>query len=153
MGEKRWQRSLKRWALQHVIIDGTEYHFKSKQEYKWAQYLEVLRGLGAIEKWEYEFKTFWFNGIKRGVVSYTPDFWVWEDGVQVLHEVKVHLTQKDVTKYKRLAKYYPDEKLILVMNCGTKKAEKIRRRENALRFVEKIIYAQQIFSTSAVNVF
>lgn len=144
-----------------TVVGGKRYWFRSGFEVRWAQYLELLKGLGEIVDWEYEPKKFEFEGIRSGTVFYTPDFRViYKDSVFVIpnsltintkyvefvrwHECKGHLKQKDVTKFSRMAKYYPDEKIILVMQNIPKKstrknAEKFRRLANAKRYVERIM--------------
>lgn len=69
---------------------------------------------GEIMKWEYEPDTFDFP-VKRGTRHYTPDFKVWEnDGSVVYYEVKGYMTQKGQTALKRMKKYHPDVKVVLV---------------------------------------
>jgi len=62
-------------------------------------------------KWEYESKTFWFP-VKRGTRSYTPDFYLPDE--DVYHEIKGWLDPKSMTKLKRMAKYYPDVKIVVI---------------------------------------
>jgi len=79
---------------------------------KWLQY-QVEQGL--IASWEHEPHTFWFLEIKRGVRSYLPDFKIINlDGSHYWVEVKGFWDAKSLTKVKRLHKYYPEEKLILI---------------------------------------
>ena len=60
---------------------------------------------GEILKWEYEPETFWFEKIKRGVRTYTPDFKVTEkDGSIIFHEVKGYMDARSKTKLKRMKK-------------------------------------------------
>jgi len=82
-------------------------YFRSRMEANYARYLE-FSGV----KWEYESKTFWFSGIKRGVVSYTPDFFIPDKNIFI--ETKGWMDDKSRTKIKRMAKYHPDVKLIIV---------------------------------------
>lgn len=92
-----------------------KYYFRSLWEYRYALYLEYLACKEEICGWEFEPQTFWFEGIKRGVCSYLPDFKVWstsEDHHWV--EVKGFWDAKSLTKIKRMRKYFPDEKLVLV---------------------------------------
>ncbi|KKM06640.1 hypothetical protein LCGC14_1741980 [marine sediment metagenome] len=63
---------------QHVFIDGREFKFKSKIEYKWAQYLQKLLELEAIDFWDYETTTYEFAERYRTKRQYTPDFEVHE---------------------------------------------------------------------------
>lgn len=83
---------------------------RSSWEANYARYLNWLITLGEIHGWEYEPDTFWFEKIKRGVRSYTPDFKIWEspDSTPYYVEVKGWMDQKSRTKLKRIAKYHPD---------------------------------------------
>ena len=69
-----------------------------------------------IFKWEYEPDTFWFEEIKRGTRSYTPDFKIWktEGAKHHYEEVKGWFDQKSQTKMKRMARFYPEEKVIMI---------------------------------------
>ena len=70
---------------------------------------------GHIREWEHEPKTFWFEGIKRGCVSYLPDFRVTKNnGEEEYHEVKGWMDDRSKTKIARMAKYFPDVKLIVI---------------------------------------
>ena len=88
---------------------------RSSWEANYSRYLNWLVGLGEIRGWEYEPETFEFEGIKRGTRSYTPDFKVTnlDDSVEY-HEVKGWMDPKSRTKLKRMAKYHPDIKIILI---------------------------------------
>lgn len=92
------------------------FFFRSTWEANYARYLNLLVKLGVVVKWEYEPETYWFEGIKRGVLSYKPDFRVWYKGdpLPVTVEIKGWVTPKDRTKWKRMAKYHPDVKLEIV---------------------------------------
>ncbi len=158
---------------QHVILGGKECKFKSKQEHKWAQYLERLKELNTIIDWWYEPRQFEFKERFRRRRVYTPDFLVEEklegivfdhstsksttfqiasdETVKVWHEVKTSLRQVDVVRFKYLAADYPNEKIILVLNDGTKNIEQMRRKENALRYVERIVYAGPIFRKMGIK--
>jgi len=130
-----------------VIIDGQRCKFKSKFEYRWTLYLQQLVGLGVIQGWEYEPYRFWFEEIKQGVRGYTPDFKVYEDSEIIWHETKVHLVAKDITKYHRMQIYYPDEKLILVMD--RRKGRRAKHKQVNLltaadKYVYRIVFANEI---------
>lgn len=91
-------------------------HFRSSWEANYARYLNLLIKLGAVTSWEYEPETFWFEGIRRGTVSYLPDFRVIYKGDPTPEyvEIKGWVTPKDRTKWKRMAKYHPQVKLVVV---------------------------------------
>ena len=103
-------------------IGGNRIFFRSRWEYLYAKDLQWKLEKGLIEKWEHEPHTFWFEGIKRGCVSYKPDFKVtFLDGTHVWVEVKGYYDAKSLTKIKRMKKYFPDEKLTLVDSNWFKK--------------------------------
>ncbi len=107
-------------------IAGERKYFRSSWEYKYACYLQMLKNQGEIKHYEFEPHTFWFLKIMRGVRSYKPDFKVTyrDKEFDVMgkatefdrvewHEVKGWLDPKSKTKLKRMAKYYPNEVIVL----------------------------------------
>jgi hypothetical protein len=103
------------WKAAWHEIGGKRKYYRSKWESNYAYYLESLKVNGEIKDWTHESKVFWFEGIKRGCVSYLPDFHVIQnDGSDEYHEVKGWMDAKSVTKIKRMAKYHPDVKLIVI---------------------------------------
>jgi hypothetical protein len=96
-------------------IGDVKKYYRSTWEANYARYLEWLKRRGEIQSWRHEPKTFWFLNIKRGTRSYLPDFEVIENGGKaVYHEVKGWLDDKSRVKLQRMAKYYPQEKIILI---------------------------------------
>jgi len=98
-------------------------YFRSSWEANYARYLNYKN-----IKWEYESKTFFFNGYKRGPIAYIVDFYLPELDKYV--EIKGRHSSKDRTKLKRLKKEYPEEfsKLIWVLNSSkSKEIEKIKK--------------------------
>jgi hypothetical protein len=96
-------------------VGGRRFYFRSGWEVNYALYLQWLLDKGQIQAWDYECETFWFGGIKRGVVSYLPDFKVTElSGKEVFHEVKGHMDSRSKTKIKRMARYHPTVRLIVI---------------------------------------
>lgn len=103
------------WKAGWREIGGVRKYFRSRWEANYARYLEWLKGVGEIKSWAHEPKIFWFEGIKRGTVSYLPDFCVIEkNGQEVYHEVKGWMDKRSLTKIKRMKKYYPDVKLVVI---------------------------------------
>lgn len=91
------------------------FYVRSGWEANYARYLKFLKEKGQIHDFEFEPDTFYFHGIKRGTMSYTPDFKVWDTkDSYVFHEVKGYMDQKSKTKLSRMGKYYPDEKVIVI---------------------------------------
>lgn len=89
-------------------------YVRSSWEANYGRYLNWLKEKGKIRSWEYESETFEFP-VKRGSIDYKPDFKVtYPDGRIEFHEVKGYLTQTGRTKLKRMAKYYPDVKIVLI---------------------------------------
>lgn len=107
-------------------IGGKRKYFRSAWEANFARHLEFLKSHKKIADWEHEPKTFWFEGIKRGTVSYKPDFFViYPDKTTEWYEVKGYLDKKSKTKIFRFMKYFPNEKLTVIdaawfRSCKTK---------------------------------
>ena len=91
-------------------------YFRSSWEANYARYLNFLIRLGAVEKWDFEPTTFWFDGVRRGTNSYKPDFRVFykNDPIPEYIELKGWVVAKDKTKWRRMAKYHPDIKLVII---------------------------------------
>lgn len=103
------------WGAAWREIGGIRKYYRSKWEANYARYLEWLRVKGEIKEWKHEPETFWFEGIKRGCLSYLPDFRVIENnGAITYHEVKGWMDDRSKTKIKRMAKYHPLVKLIVI---------------------------------------
>lgn len=91
--------------------------FRSKWEANYSLYLDFLIKNGDIKNWEYEAETFFFEKIKLGTRSYRPDFKIFnkDDSIEY-HEIKGYMDSKSKTKLKRMKKYFPDVKLVLIEN-------------------------------------
>lgn len=108
----RYLHVIKGWREFH---DGRRYYFRSKWEINFAHYLEWLKQGHNILDWWYEPDVFWFKGIKRGVTNYKPDFKVMEvNGAVTWYEVKGYMDAASQTKIRRMAKYHPDVKLVVI---------------------------------------
>lgn len=84
--------------------------FRSKAEANYARYLNFMS-----IRWQYEPRVFDFEKIRRGCVSYKPDFYLPETDRWI--EVKGWFDKKSITRLNRFKRYYPDEfkKLVLVL--------------------------------------
>lgn len=103
------------WKSGWREIGGKRHYFRSRWEANYARYLQWLKDNGQIADWAYEPETFWFEKIKRGVRSYLPDFRVWENnGTSCLHEVKGWMDARSRTTLRRMAKYHPEQKIIVI---------------------------------------
>jgi len=74
-------RATASWGCGWRVIGGIRKYYRSKWEANYARYLEWLKSKGEIQGWLHEPETFWFDGIKRGCLSYLPDFRVVEKNV------------------------------------------------------------------------
>jgi len=103
------------------------FYVRSRWEANVARYLKYLVEKGDVYKWEYETDTFWFEGIKRGTRSYTPDFKVWEtkNSEPYYWEVKGYMDKKSNTRMKRMAKYHPNIRVDLIMKEEYEEISKI----------------------------
>lgn len=108
-------RATASWGAGWREIGGVKKYYRSKWEANYARYLEWLKAQGEIDSWLHEPDTFWFDGIKRGCLSYLPDFKVTEkNGKVAYHEVKGWMDDRSKTKIKRMAKYHPNVVLIVI---------------------------------------
>lgn len=90
-------------------------YFRSAWEANVARYLNFLCTHGKIHHWEYEVDEFEFP-VKRGAGKfYKPDFKVWltEDRFEYW-EVKGHMDTKSATKLKRMQRYYPQYRVVII---------------------------------------
>lgn len=119
-------------------VGGKTYYFRSRFEVRWARYLQLLKkGDKKMIEWTYEPRKFWFHEVKAGITSYKPDFYIIEKDDHYFVETKGHLTRRDITKFRRMAKYYPDIKLVLVMQAFTKKNALLC--DSAKKYVDRVI--------------
>jgi protein-arginine kinase activator protein McsA len=88
-------------------VGGKRVFFRSRMEANYARFL-TFTGVD----WQFESKTFWFEGLKRGVVSYTPDFYL--PSTDEYLELKGWMDPRSKTKLKRMARYHPEVTLRLV---------------------------------------
>lgn len=96
-------------------VDLGESYFRSRWEANYARFLNLLIERGSVSSWEYEPDTFVFEGIKRGCMTYTPDFKVvFPDGVVEYHEVKGWMDKRSKTKLRRMGKYHPTVSVVVI---------------------------------------
>lgn len=113
------------WKGGKRFVGGKEIYFRSRWEANYARYLEWLKQQGEIQAWEHEPDVFWFTQIRRGCVSYLPDFKVTEQNGEIIyHEVKGWMDNRSKTKLKRMAKYYPNISINLINGPIYKSIEK-----------------------------
>ena len=93
------------WKSGWREIGGKRKYFRSRWEANYARYLEFLKQNKQVLDWAHEPEVFWFEGIKRGCVSYLPDFKVtYIDNAVEYHEVKGWMDDRSKTKMKRMEK-------------------------------------------------
>lgn len=108
---KKVVTSLQGWAT----IGGKRNYYRSGWECNIGAYLQFLKEHSKIIDWLHEPETFVFPGIKRGVVTYLPDFRVYNnDGSISYWEVKGYFDSRSKTKIARFKKYFPMYKLEII---------------------------------------
>jgi len=117
---KIYSRARKGW----VELGGKRFFARSGWESNYAHYLQFQKDHKLILDWDHETDTFWFNGVKRGCVSYLPDFKVTTPSGIEYHEVKGWMDQKSATKIKRMSEYHPLVKLVVIDESRYKAIEK-----------------------------
>jgi len=98
-----------------VEIGGKRFFGRSSWERNYGRYLQFQKEHKIVSDWDHETTTFWFDEIKRGTRSYLPDFKVtlWT-GEEEFHEVKGWMTRKSKTQIRRMKKYHPEIKLVVI---------------------------------------
>ena len=97
------------WKQEWAEIGGKRNFYRSRWEYRYALYLQLMKDNNYIVDWEHEPHTFYFVGIKRGTNNYKPDFKViFTSGKEEWYEVKGYMDAKSKTKIKRMKKYHPE---------------------------------------------
>ena len=131
------------------IIGGKICHFRSQLEYKWAQYLQVLKDHGAIVDWEFEPHAFDFQGkgYKKGPFTYLPDFLIFDGVGHYWQECKGYHDGDTNSKLRRMAECEPKEVFELVLQRIPKKGKHkgAGRRRIAAKYTRRIIDASVIF--------
>jgi hypothetical protein len=106
------------WKQDWAEIGGKRNFYRSRWEYRYALYLELMKQNKYIIDWFHEPHTFYFEGIKRGTNNYKPDFKViFPSGKEEWYEIKGYMDAKSATKIKRMAKYHPQ----IILNVVDKK--------------------------------
>lgn len=106
------------WKQDWAEIGGKRNFYRSRWEYRYALYLELMKQNKYIVDWFHEPHTFYFEGIKRGTNNYKPDFKViFPSGKEEWYEIKGYMDAKSATKIKRMAKYHPQ----IILNVIDKK--------------------------------
>lgn len=103
------------WKAGWREIGSQRVYFRSRWEANYARYLQSLVDEEKIRSWEHEPQTFWFEGIRRGSMSYLPDFRVVDnEGNVTYHEVKGWMDERSKTKLSRMKKYFPEVAMVVV---------------------------------------
>lgn len=114
-------------------IGGRRIYFRSMWEVHVALLFQFFKDTQQILDWEYEPKTFWFDGIKRGQCSYKPDFRLTRIDLSTYWvEVKGYMCASSLTKLRRFKRYFPDEEMHLI------EKEWIRKHQNIIPSLEDI---------------
>lgn len=103
------------WKSQWAIVGEKKFFARSSWEVNYARFLEWRKINKEIVGWQHEPETFWFDGVRRGCVSYKPDFKVTLPGGSIeYHEVKGWMDSRSKTVLKRMSKYHPSIIVVLI---------------------------------------
>jgi hypothetical protein len=130
-----------------ATVGGKTCHFRSKLEYRYAVYLELLKQQGHIEEWEYEpqhMKIEFEHGRIGNKRTYLPDFTVLYPGEEVweIHETKGRFQPLD---YKKLLKYSEmhGNPIVLIFasltDCKSARAQ-YNRAKRLEKHIKRVIY-------------
>ncbi len=146
MGFETNKRLVRDFKNQRVTatIGGKTCNFRSKLEYRWALYLQWQVEQGLIKDWWYEQTTFRFTDEKAGALKYLIDFDIRNlDNTFHYEECKGYLSTRDRSKFRKVAKYYPDTIIDLVVMQPNRISPNNRRI--ALKYIRRIVDASMIF--------
>ena len=126
-------------------VGGKTIFCRSRYEMLFACWCEHSKSERNILDWEHEPKTFWFEGIKRGCVSYKPDFKIFMSpafkstmGGHYWVELKGYMDSKSATKIKRFKKYFPEESLVVLGDRW------IKEHMSDLKNIEQIMNGKRV---------
>ncbi len=142
------------WNNQRVtaVVGGKVCKCRSKGEYNTAVYLEFLKEQGEVVEWVHECRDedhpmccqFYFKGVKQNPIGWLIDFAVQMPDDEIVYwEYKGRLTGKDVSKFQRMGKFYPEKKVILLM--GQKNRKDFKRLSYIRKYAFRILYASEVF--------
>jgi hypothetical protein len=118
-----------------------EFTFRSKLEYHYAVYLELLKSNGHIQQWEYEPEDMsieFQHGPRNNTRKYLPDFAVLaNDDEWEVHETKGYFPPIDATKLRKYADMH-DNRIILIFGGKVYGAQK-RRVERLSKHIHRVI--------------
>ena len=146
MGFEKNRRLVMDFKNQRVTatIGGKTCNFRSKLEYRWALYLQWQVEQGLIKDWWYEQTTFRFTDEIAGALKYLIDFDIRNnDDSFYYQECKGYLSARDRSKFRKVAKYYPETIIDLVVMQP--KAIPANNRRIVLKYCRRIIDASVIF--------
>jgi len=122
-------------------------HFRSKFEYNWALYLDLLKQQREILNWQYEPDTFYFREETQGPYQYIPDFKIFTDDGFYYQECKGYHDGSTNSKLRRFKRQNPDIEIELILQNipKRKKSKGANRRRIASKYARRIIDASVIF--------
>jgi hypothetical protein len=120
----------------HAEVGGKDCHFRSKLEYRYAQYLQILKESGHIQEWDYETRVFDFKDQK--IEHFLPDFMVEvSDSDREVHECKGFLQKYDLDRLKGLFEEYPEVKVTIIF--AKKPKISVQKMNKLKRYCDRII--------------
>lgn len=124
-------------------VGGKTCNFRSDGERKLAIYFQHLKEQKYIRDWAFEQTRFTFPDETRGAKQFLVDFDILNmDHTFEYWEYKGWLRGSDVTKFRRVAKYRPEAKLVLVMSGKAKKdANRLRQIS---KYAHRIVYWNEL---------
>ena len=119
-----------------ATVGGKDCRFRSKLEYRYAQYLQMLKESGHSGAWSYEAITYPFENQK--IECYLPDFTVINPGHELeVHECKGFLQKRDLDRLKGMFEEYPDVKITIIFAAKPKIS--VQKTNKLKRYCDRII--------------
>ncbi len=137
-----------------TVIGGKACYFRSKLEYRYAVYLQLLKEQGHIEEWEYEPRHMsieFEHGRQGNKRTYLPDFAVLYPDAQIdvegdciweIHETKGRFMPLDYKKLKKYSEMHGNPIVLIfagLTNCKSLRAQ-YNRAEKLEAHIKRVIY-------------
>jgi len=107
-------RIIRRIGTYSGFRDDLGIYVRSRWEANIGRYLNFLKDKKQIKDWKYEAQVFTFP-VERGNKFYRPDFMIINNNDSIeYYEVKGYMDNNSRIKLDRMARYYPNVKIIII---------------------------------------
>ena len=138
------KRKMNKYGAKRVttMIDGTVYNFRSRLEYRYGIYLNMLKWSAEIQEWCYESEDMaieFQHGRYGNTRKYLPDFAILNNGDEwEIHETKGCFKPLDYTKLKKYSEMHGNK--ITLIFAKLRNCKSLRPQYNRTKKIEPHIH-------------